>query len=140
MTKTYLELINFDTFEDRFKYLMCGGHVGVETFGHDRTLNQILYKSPEWRKVRNSVIMRDNGCDLGVPGYEISGRVLIHHINPITVDDVINRSANVFDINNLICVSHDTHNALHYSDLSLIKNNKEIVRTPWDTCPWKKGE
>lgn len=139
MNKSYLELISFDNFEDRFKYLICGGHIGVETFGHDRILNQTLYTSPEWKRIRDLVIIRDNGCDLGVEGYPIGKRILIHHINPITVEDVINRSACVFDMNNLICVSHATHNALHYSDMSLIDNNKLIERSPWDTCPWKKG-
>ena len=108
--KTYSELITFSTFEDRFEYLQLKGIVGQETFGFDRYLNQILYNSKEWKHLRNEIIVRDNGCDLALEGFEIHGRILIHHINPITIDDVIKRREMVFDPENLICVTHNTHN------------------------------
>lgn len=136
MNKTYLELSQLKTFEERFKYLQLNGAVGQDTFGFNRYLNQALYGSKEWRKVRNEVIIRDNGCDLGVYGYDICDRILIHHLNPITVDDVLNRNPEVFDLNNLICVSHRTHNAIHYGDESLLVTNVN-ERSKNDTCLWK---
>lgn len=136
MNKTYLELSQLKTFEERFKYLQLNGAVGQDTFGFNRYLNQALYGSKEWRKVRNEVIIRDNGCDLGVYGYNICDRILIHHLNPITVDDVLNRNPEVFDLNNLICVSHRTHNAIHYGDESLLVTNVN-ERSKNDTCLWK---
>lgn len=134
--KTYSELITIPTYEDRFRYLQLKGAVGKETFGYDRYLNQILYSSPEWRRLRDRIVIRDNGCDLACEGYDIYGRVLIHHINPISVDDVVSRKSNVFDPENLICVSHNTHNAIHYGDESLLVL-APVERTKNDTCPWR---
>lgn len=135
-TKTYSELITLPTFEERFEYLQLKGIVGQETFGFDRYLNQILYNSKEWKHLRNEIIVRDNGCDLALEGFEIHGRILIHHINPITIDDAIKRREKVFDPENLICVTHNTHNAIHYGDKSLLITGP-IERRANDTCPWK---
>lgn len=134
--KTYSELITLQTFEDRFNYLQLRGEVGKATFGHNRYLNQILYNSPEWRRFRNEIIIRDNGCDLACDGYEIYGRALIHHINPITVEDIVNRNPMVFDPENVITTVHNTHNAIHYSDESLLPKSP-IERKQNDTCPWR---
>ena len=130
-------MLQYDTFEDRFNYLKLSGRVGDTTFGSNRMLNQILYKDPEWRRTRDQIILRDGGCDLGIPGREIGGPISVHHINPITVEDVINRSHKVFDPNNLICAARLTHNAIHYSDDSILPKDP-IVRTRNDTCPWKQ--
>ena len=135
-TKTYSELITITTFEERFEYLQLKGSVGKDTFGYDRYLNQILYNSPEWKKLRNQIIIRDNGCDLAFEGYDIHSHIMIHHLNPITVDDVVARSRKVFDPDNLVCVTHNTHNAIHYGDASLLVTGP-IVRTKNDTCPWR---
>ena len=135
-TKTYSELIIIPTFEERFEYLRLKGCVGKDTFGYDRYLNQILYNSPEWKKLRNQIIIRDCGRDLACEGYEIYGRILIHHLNPITIDDVLDRSRKVFDPDNLICVTHNTHNAIHYGDASMLLTGP-IIRTKNDTCPWR---
>ena len=134
--KTYSELITLSTFEERFNYLKLGGTVGESTFGFDRYLNQNLYKSQEWKSVRNKVIIRDNGCDLACEGYEIYGKVLIHHINPITAEDIINRNPIIFDLENLITTVHNTHNAIHYGDENLLIKGP-IKRTKNDTIPWK---
>lgn len=134
--KTYSELITLPTFEERFNYLKLGGTVGESTFGFDRCLNQNLYKSQEWKSVRNKVIIRDNGCDLACEGYEIYEKVLIHHINPITVEDIINRNPIIFDLENLITTVHNTHNAIHYGDENLLIKGP-IERTKNDTIPWK---
>lgn len=136
MTKSYNELLEKETFEDKFEYLKTNSKVGAETFGCNRYLNQQLYSSKEWKHVRNTVILRDNGCDLGVKDRIINGRIIVHHINPITVDDVLNRDKKVFDLNNLICVSEQTHNAIHYSDDSQIIKDY-VGREPNDTIPWK---
>lgn len=135
--RAYSELILIPTFEERYKYLRLGGKVGEETFGFDRYLNQIFYKDPEWLSVRDDVIFRDNGCDLGIEGREIYGRVLVHHINPITKDDILNRSHKLFDLENLICTSKLTHDAIHYGDDSILFKDP-IERMPNDTCPWKR--
>lgn len=137
MTKTYLELCQLPTFEERFEYLKLDGIVGDWTFGSRRYLNQMLYKSAEWKELRDKVIIRDNGCDLGIQDRTIFGKVLIHHINPITIEDVLNRNPIVFDLNNLICVSHMTHQAIHYGDSNLLMKDP-IQRTKNDTCPWVK--
>lgn len=136
--KRYSDLKQMDTFEERFRYLKLNEQVGFYTFGFDRYLNQMFYHSKEWAKVRDYVIVRDNACDLGIPGYEIHGKIYIHHINPITVDDVTNSSSLLLDPENLICVSHATHNAIHFGDDSILTKNKVIIRTSNDTCPWKK--
>lgn len=137
MFKTYSELSNLETFEDRFQYLRLDGTVGEETFGFDRYLNQILYKSYEWKQCRSGIIIRDNGCDLGCEGFEVHGRILIHHINPITVDDIVNRNPKVFDPENLILTSHNTHQAIHYGNEGLLVR-APIERSKNDTSPWRR--
>lgn len=134
--RTYSELITIPTFEERFEYLQLKGSVGKDTFGYDRYLNQVLYRSPEWKRLRNQIIIRDGGCDLACDGYDIYGKVLIHHLNPITVEDVLARSRKVFDPDNLVCVTHNTHNAIHYGDADLLVTGP-IIRTKNDTCPWR---
>ena len=134
--RTYSELITIPTFEERFEYLQLKGSVGKDTFGYDRYLNQVLYRSPEWKRLRNQIIIRDGGRDLACDGYDIYGKVLIHHLNPITVEDVLARSRKVFDPDNLVCVSHNTHNAIHYGDVDLLVTGP-IIRTKNDTCPWR---
>lgn len=134
--KRYSELSTIPTYEERFQYLQLKGAVGNDTFGYDRYLNQILYNSPEWKRLRNQIIIRDNGRDLGCEGYEIYGRILIHHMNPITVEDIVSRNPIVFDPENLICVSHSTHNAIHYGDKNLLIM-VPVERTKNDTCPWR---
>ena len=135
--KTYSELITIPTFLERYKYLRIGGRVGKETFGYDRYLNQILYKSDEWRDFRRDIIIRDNGCDLGCEGYEIHGPIMVHHIDPITVEDVLRRDPKIFDPENVITTWLRTHNAIHYGDESLLATDP-IERTPNDTCPWRR--
>lgn len=134
--KTYSELITFPTFEERFQYLRLNGFVGKDTFGFDRYLNQIFYRSKEWKSIRDFVIVRDNGCDLGVEGYEIHERILIHHMNPISIEDIENKSEFLLDPEFLISTVHNTHNAIHYGDESLIIK-APIQRTRYDTCPWR---
>lgn len=134
--KTYQELITFDNFEDRFNYLKLSGRIGDETFGSNRWVNQIFYKSREWLSFRDRVIRRDNGCDLGVEGREIFGPILIHHINPITLEDIVERDPKVFDMNNVITTMLSTHNAIHYSDAGILILDP-IERTQNDTCPWR---
>lgn len=137
MNLNYTELSKLKNFEERFRYLQLSGKVGAETFGFDRYVNQKFYKSAEWKKVRDKVILRDNGYDLGVEGHDIFGRILIHHMNPIAVTDIEHRTEILLNPEYLICVSHMTHNAIHYGDESLlIQAPKE--RKPNDTCPWKK--
>lgn len=136
ITRSYAELSRLSSFEERFEYLKLLGTVGESTFGFDRYLNQQFYLSPEWRAIRDRVIARDLGCDLGVEGFEVHGRILIHHINPITVDDIVNRNPKVFDPENLILTSHNTHNAIHYGDEDLLIR-APIERSKYDTCPWK---
>lgn len=134
--RTYSELITLSTFEERYRYLRLGGRVGQETFGFDRWLNQKFYKDPEWLRVRDFVIIRDNGCDLGIEGREIHSRILIHHMNPITTEDIVKRSKYLLDPEYLICTVKRTHDAIHYGDESLLILNP-IERTKNDTCPWK---
>ena len=134
--RTYSELITIPTFEERFEYLQLKGSVGKDTFGYDRHLNQVLYRSPEWKRLRNQIIIRDCGRDLACEGYDIHSKVLIHHLNPITVEDVLARSRKVFDPDNLVCVSHNTHNAIHYGNVDLLITGP-IIRTKNDTCPWR---
>lgn len=136
--RTYSEVIMLPTFKERYQYLKLDGGVGIETFGYDRYLNQILYRTSEWKRFRREIILRDNGCDLASPGYEIYGKILVHHINPITVEDIVNRHSNIFDPENVICVTHDTHNAIHYGDEELLLTGP-IDRQPNDTCPWRRN-
>lgn len=135
--KTYSELITLPTFEERYRYLKIGGAIGVETFGYDRYLNQILYNSPEWKRFRHKIAIRDNGCDLALEGFEIHGSILVHHINPITVEDVIRRNPCVFDPENVVSTMLRTHNAIHYGDESLLLLAPK-ERTINDTCPWRR--
>ena len=135
--RTYKELIKMPTFEERFRYMKLNGRVGEETFGFDRYLNQIFYNSREWKRIRQEVIVRDGGCDLGLEDCPIFGRVLIHHMNPISVKDIVERSDLLLNPNYLICMSKDTHNAIHYGDERILETRKPIVRKPNDTCPWK---
>ena len=137
MIKTYSELITLPTFEERFRYLKLDGVVGEETFGFDRYLNQIFYQSYEWRKIRDLVIIRDNGCDLGIEGREIRGKILIHHMNPISKSDILNRSEFLLNPEYLICTYKNTHDAIHYGDESILYQ-EPIERTKYDTCPWRK--
>lgn len=137
--KNYTELNHLENFDERFKYLKLDGSVGDDTFGCDRYLNQSLYKSSEWKRVRAHVIARDNGCELGIKDMPIRGTIHVHHINPLTKEDILEHSEKIFDPENLICVSHETHNALHYGDMSLLDKYKFNERSPNDTCPWKKG-
>lgn len=140
MIRTYTELMTIPTFEERFNYLRLDGKVGRETFGFDRWINQQFYHlDRDWKKVRRQVIIRDNGCDLGCEDRPIPNgvRIIIHHINPITIEDVKNRNSILFDLDNLITTMDATHNAIHYGDESLLLMSKPIVRQPNDTCPWR---
>ena len=136
--RTYTELSQLGTFMERFNYLKLEGVIGEDTFGFDRYLNQVFYTSQEWRHVRDIVIVRDNGNDLGVNGFGIPKRnLIVHHMNPICVEDILKRKENILNPEYLICVSRATHQALHYGNLDLLP--KDIVdRKPNDTCPWKK--
>ena len=136
--KTYSELIMIPTFLERYRYLKIGGRVGEDTFGYDRYLNQTLYRSLEWKRFRRDMILRDSGLDLACDGYEIYEKILVHHIDPITPRDVIRRDPKIFDPENVVCVSLNTHNAIHYGDESLLMLDP-IVRTKNDTCPWKRN-
>lgn len=135
--KYYSDLIKFNTFEERYEYLKTPGRVGEETFGFDRYLNQTFYKSKEWSRIRNIVIARDLGCDLAFDGLEIFGTIIVHHINPITIDDLLNRTKYLLDPEFLVCTSDNTHKAIHYSDKDLLKRNILVERRPNDTCPWR---
>ena len=134
--KTYSELITIPTFKERYEYLMLKGLVGEETFGYDRYLNQSFYKSRDWIDIRDYVIIRDNGCELGMPGHEIHGRTLIHHMNPIKKEDILRRSKFLLDPEYLISTIKTTHDAIHYGDENLLMD-EPIVRTKNDTCPWR---
>lgn len=135
--KTYSELITLPTFEERYQYLRLNGRVGEETFGFDRWLNQRFYKDPEWLRIRDEVIIRDNGCDLAIPSREIHSRILIHHMNPITKDDILQRSKYLLDPEYLICTIKNTHDAIHYGDENLLVKGP-VERKPNDTCPWRR--
>ena len=134
--RCYSELVLIPTFEERFQYLRLDGIVGQETFGFDRYMNQYFYRSKEWRRVRDIVIARDNGCDLGIPGYEIFGWFLIHHMNPIRPEDIRSRSDILLNPEYLITTVHETHQAIHYGNESLLIT-APIERVRNDTCPWK---
>ena len=136
MLRTYSELLTIPTYEERFDYLNLNGVVGKDTFGFNRYLNQAFYQSEEWKRLRNHIIVRDSGCDMAMDGYEIKGSIYIHHLNPITVEDVLNRSPDIINPEFLVCVSYNTHNAIHYGNKELLPKGP-TVRTPNDTCPWK---
>ena len=136
-SRSYSELIRLPTFEERYEYLKLGGKVGEETFGHDRYLNQEFYKRDDkWLEVRDEVILRDHGCDLGIEGRDIFARVLVHHINPVTKEQILNRDPVIYDPENLICTTKRTHDAIHYGSKDLLLKDP-ITRTKNDTCPWK---
>lgn len=134
--RTYNEMVLLPTFEERYRYLKLGGRVGEETFGWDRFFNQAFYKSREWLHARQEVIIRDGGCDLGIEDREIMGKVIVHHMNPLTLDQIEEGGPELFDPQYLVCVSHDTHNAIHYGDESLLVKSTLVERKPNDTCPW----
>lgn len=135
MIRSYSELRRFQTFEERFQYLKLSAEVGRSTFGFDRHINQRFYTSSEWRSVRSHVIVRDEGCDLGIPGYEINGALLVHHVNPMSLDDILHGEEWVLNPDYLITTTHDTHNAIHYGDASLLP--KVVTqRSPQDTKLW----
>ena len=134
--RTYSELITIPTFEERYKYLKIGGKVGEETFGFERYLNQEFYKSHEWQSIRRQVIVRDLGCDLGIKDREIHGKIIVHHMNPITIDDIIEASDFLLNPEYLICTLKSTHDAIHYGDENLLIK-APVERTKNDTCPWK---
>lgn len=134
--RTYAELIKFVSFSDRFRYLMLGGSVARDTFGFDRYFNQKFYRSNEWKRIRNLVIIRDNGYDLGADGYEIRGKILIHHMNPITLDDITNSTEFLMNPDYLISVSMDTHNAIHYGNERYLDRFKDFTRLNGDTKLW----
>lgn len=139
--KTYSELITLPTFLERYEYLRIGGRVGAETFGYDRYLNQEFYsKDDEWRELRNFIIIRDKGCDLGIEDRKIPEgvKIFVHHIVPITVDDILNRTRRLLDPDNLICTIKNTHDAIHYGDSRLLMSDL-VIRTRNDTCPWKRN-
>lgn len=137
MIRTYSELSTIHSFEDRYRYLRLNGSVGTETFGFDRIFNQQFYRSREWKAIRDHVIVRDNGCDLGVEGYEIHGRIYIHHMNPIMLKDIETASEFLLDPEYLITTTHGTHNAIHYGDEDLLVL-PPVERSKNDTCPWRQ--
>lgn len=134
--RTYSELCTFATFEERYNYLRLDGHIGESTFGFDRWLNQAFYKSDDWKSVRRQIILRDNACDLAIEGREIEKYLLIHHMNPITVSDIVEYSDWLLNPEFLIVCSRSTHNAIHYGDESLLVLDP-VVRSKYDTCPWR---
>ena len=137
--RTYSELLTLPTFEERYRYLRLGGRVGADTFGFDRYLNQNVYqRDPRWKNARDIVIIRDNGCDLGIEGREIHGKILVHHMNPITMEDILENRDWIYDPEFLISTLLTTHNAIHYGDENLLMK-APIERTKNDTCPWKRG-
>lgn len=136
--KSYRELMELPTFEERFEYLKLSAKIGESTFGFERQLNQVFYRSPEWKRTRREVIRRDAGCDLGIPEREILDRIEIHHINPITIEDIENHEDILFDMENLICTSTITHKAIHFGDASGLRTIEPVIRRPNDTCPWKQ--
>lgn len=137
MIRTYSELMKLSTFEERYRYLKLAGKVAEETFGFDRYLNQSFYRTREWKQVRDQVIARDLGCDLGDPDREIDGLIIVHHMNPIRKDDILSKKSAILDPEFLICTSKRTHNAIHYGDESLLYEIPK-ARTKNDTCPWKR--
>lgn len=140
MIRTYSELIIIPTFEERFEYLRLDGEVCKETFGFDRVFNQMFYTSKEWRNFRHKIIVRDNGCDLGVEGYEIPNgvKIIIHHLNPISIEDIQRSTKLLMDPENSISTILQTHNAIHYGDADQLPKNSFIERSLNDTCPWRK--
>lgn len=135
--KTYSELITIPTFVDRFRYLKLDGQVGIGTFDHDRFMNQELYQSMKWRRFRRGIIIRDGGCDLAHEDYLLDKWIIIHHLNPLTIEDIRRQDPKIFDPENVVCTCRRTHNAIHYGDEHLLMT-EPVERTPFDTCPWRK--
>lgn len=135
--RTYSELVKLPTFLERFKYLQLNGKVGEETFGYDRYLNQVFYHSPEWRRIRKQILMRDNGGDMGLEDYPIHGYIYVHHMNPISLKDIDDRKEDILNPEYLICVSKNTHDAIHYSNEDILIKREPVIRRANDTCPWK---
>ena len=136
MIRTYTELSKLQTFAERYEYLKLDGQVGITTFGNERYLNQVFYKSSIWKEVRRKVIIRDNGFDLGCNGYELIGKILVHHMNPITIQDILDRNPDIFNPEYLISCSHETHNAIHYGNSDILVPMMG-ERSPNDTCLWR---
>jgi hypothetical protein len=136
--RTYSELSRLSTIEERYEYLKLGAQVAQDTFGYDRYLNQEFYRSRMWRSIRKHVIARDMGCDLGVEGFEIHDRVYVHHMNPMTPGDILDGSDDILDIEFLVCVTFDTHNAIHYGTVDHLRRRQLVERRPGDTTPWKQ--
>lgn len=134
--RTYSELVKLQTLAERFDYLKLGGVIGEDTFGFERYLNQNFYRSAVWKRIRNEIIIRDNGCEMGLEDYPISGRIIIHHMNPVDSDDIIHQRDILLNPEFLICVGNQTHNAIHYGSIDLLPQDP-IERKPNDTCPWK---
>lgn len=137
LSRSYNELVQIDNYKKRLEYLLLFSQVAKETFGYERYLNQLLYRCPEWKATRRKIILRDQGCDLAFPGFEIQDKALVHHLNPITIDDVINRNPVVFDPDNLVTTRLVTHNIIHYGSLADVENLFYQDRSPNDTCPWR---
>lgn len=137
MIRTYSELVKLPTFKERFEYLALSGEVAKETFGFDRYLNQNFYRSKEWKRIRDQVIIRDSGCDLGVESYNIYGKIVIHHMNPVSKNDILDLTDYLLNPEYLICTTHETHNAIHYGDESLLVLDP-VVRAANDTCQWRR--
>ena len=136
LIRTHSKMIALPTFEERYEYLRLGGKVGADTFGFDRYLNQIFYRSQKWKDSRDYVIIRDNGCDLAMPGHEIYGKIIVHHMNPLTIRDIEYETDNLLDPEYMVSTILNTHNAIHYGDRSLLITAPR-ERTPNDTCPWR---
>lgn len=136
MMRSYRELITLPTFKERFEYCDLFGKVGDETFGHDRWLNQVLYNSDEWKEFRREVIIRDQGCEFALPGFDILKYGTIHHLNPVSKADIINRRPCVFDLDNVVLVGSDTHRFIHYGR-GRPPQKEPVIRRPNDTCPWR---
>lgn len=135
--RSYNELIQLPTFEERFRYLALVGQVSEVTFGFERYLNQLLYRSSKWKEVRDACILRDDGNDLATDGYPIGDHIIVHHMNPITAEMIEDRDPAIFDLNQLVCVSHQTHNAIHFGDFDQVPKSF-VERKPNDTCPWRQ--
>ena len=138
MIRRYTELRQIPTLEERFEYLRLDGHVGIDTFGYDRYLNQNFYRSKDWQRLRDFVIMRDLGCDMAMPGEEIIGKIIVHHMNPIKPDDIINHEMSILDPEYLVCVSMNTHNLIHYGVDEMPVKETVVERKPNDTCLWRR--
>lgn len=137
MSRRYSDLISIPTFEERYEYCRLNGSVGVDTFGFDRYMNQMFYTSKEWREFRRQILIRDNGLDLAFSGRPIIGKIFVHHLNPLTPDQLKHGGSNLFDPENFVCVSFDTHQAIHYGDRSLLQPSDLVIRRPNDTIPWR---